>query len=442
MPPYNKKDYEKKDVGYWDKAALALETQTREVVRLAAKKKVPPGLAAARINADYLARRVNGTYGVDREAYLGALAETYVHLDKDGQLSVLEKVNEDTAVGELLDAVALELGRVPIEEQPPIKWGVAAGHTQQAYESLVWYPRNTKGAGYGESIVGLEAYPYFNIRDLLARFFIVTHTAHGKIENWRKNCIGIASTNWRGIPEHMPMFDYDGKNIKTKIRQDVKMLQKDYGLGNAWVYETRRGFHVYFFCDMVSHQNFHAMLKKAQCCQGFVKAAQNQDFAVLRLSAKYTEFDIKFLYILPSKNSQLKRMLRKAHVIRSLLALGTECGTHFASMFPQWAHYQEDYEKWGPRKKKSKRIYKSKLEEISWPITEAQTGQGIANLQPANSPVFVGSGFQAVTANTSTVSTSTVTFTPSIADSATTSFGDTWAKLEENYIHKPGELDK
>jgi len=55
-------------------------------------------------------------------------------------------------------------------------------------------------------------------------------------------------------------------------------------------------------------------------------------------------------------------MTRKAHTIRALLNLGEECGTHFAAMFPQWAHFTQDIKEWkAPTKKPSaKRIKKVK----------------------------------------------------------------------------------
>ena len=57
-------------------------------------------------------------------------------------------------------------------------------------------------------------------------------------------------------------------------------------------------------------------------------------------------------------------MTRQAHTIQGLIDLGQQCGTHFASMFPQWAYFQEDDKEWkkaakGPTKKTTgKRIKK------------------------------------------------------------------------------------
>jgi hypothetical protein len=159
----------------------------------------------------------------------------------------------------------------------------------------------------------------------------------------------------------MPIFDYDGKNVKTQIRKDVKALQKEHGLGDAWVYETRRGFHVYFLTDMVDRDTYWVMLEKAQCCKGFKRSARHRGYAILRVSAKYTDFDIKLLYVLAAKDGKLRRLSRKAHTIQALIGLGQECGTHFASMFPEWAHFKQDPKEWkgSPKKTTAKRIKKA-----------------------------------------------------------------------------------
>ena len=233
-------------------------------------------------------------------------------------------------------------------------------------EQLVWYPRNADvGAGYDDNTAAVDPIQYTNITDLLARFFIQSHAMWGVIKNWRSNIIGCTSICFQqGIPfgpMHMPMLDYDGKNVKKIVRKDVKALQKDHGLGNAWVYETRRGFHVYFFTDVVTWDQYHEMLEKVQCCKGFKRASINRGYAVLRVSAKYTDFDIKPLYVLESDCTKLRRLPQKAHVIQALIKLGQDCGTHFASMYPQWAHFKQDYKEWrlnGQKKPMAKRVKK------------------------------------------------------------------------------------
>lgn len=257
---------------------------------------------------------------------------------------------------------AQSYGKVPGPEVPEPE--VVDPRRQE--EMLVWYPRKTSGGDYDDNTAALDPIHHYNIQDLLARFFIQTHAQWGAIKNWRVNCIGTTSFCFGQKAErliggaHMPMFDYDGRNVKTQIRKDVKLLQKDFELGDAWVYETRRGFHVYFFSDMVARDTYWAMLDTVQCCKGFERSARNRGYAILRVGAKYTDFDIRPLYVLAAESPVLKRMTRKAHTIQALIQLGEDCGTHFASMFPQWAHFKQDPKEWRPATK-SKKIKRRKM---------------------------------------------------------------------------------
>lgn len=226
-------------------------------------------------------------------------------------------------------------------------------------EMLFFYPRANKeyGADNTQSPGNIQ---YVNLKDLLARFFIQTYFQLERVPNWRGRCIGISSMMEpaRGPGGmHMPMFDYDG-NVKKKIKKDVATFQEKYGLGDAWVYRTKKGYHVYFFCDQVSHEIFMQMLQEADCCEGFRDKSRNNNYAVMRVSAKYTSFDIELEYILKSKNtSVVKRPLRKAHIIQGFISLGQECKTHFASMFPQWARFKEDTKEWrAPAKPRTRRV--------------------------------------------------------------------------------------
>ncbi len=244
----------------------------------------------------------------------------------------------------------------------------ASSCTPPAFESLVHYARGKPVGKYGpDEISGSGVLPYQNIRDLMARFFLTVYFHDQKVKNWRNRCIGVTSFDVRGAFNagadtlHLPMLDYDGKGIKRKIRKDVKLLQEDFKLGDAWVYQTRRGFHVYFFTDLVKKDTYFEILGQTGCCGGFLKATQSRGYGVLRVSAKYTEFDIKQEYILRAKNKSIRRMTRKAHVIRSLLDMGQECGTHLATLFSEQAYYTEDVKAWRPTPRtQTKRIHKVK----------------------------------------------------------------------------------
>ncbi len=241
------------------------------------------------------------------------------------------------------------------EEEVPNHWA----HVRSA-EMLVHYPRKANQAGRydPDHTVNPGWLNYHNVKDLLARFFVTVHANYGKVRNWRELCIGITSLDHKG--GHLPMFDYDGKNIKTRVKKDVKQLQNQFGLGDASIYETRRGLHVYFFSDLVEQGQYTEMLNSVGCCKGFKSSFERNGYAVLRVSAKYTEFDILPYKVIISPKRGPNRPGRKSALIQELLRLGQECGTHFASLYPQWGHYQEDMSPWkaGGKNKPGRRVKK------------------------------------------------------------------------------------
>lgn len=228
-------------------------------------------------------------------------------------------------------------------------------------ENLVFYPRRQEaGEGYSDRTMDPGFLHYTNVRDLLAQFFLQSHFHLTKVPNWREMCVGISSMYpydhgdraRLGTVTVMPMYDYDGRHARSTLKKDVTLLQEKYGFGPAWIYKTKRGCHVYFFCDVVPQRDAIRLLEEVNCCEGFKRATNNRGHSVLRLSAKYTEFDIEFDSIIPGPSGRLKRKTSKALVIEHLLGLGKACGTHFASMFPQWAHFQEDPKPWKPPRKR------------------------------------------------------------------------------------------
>jgi hypothetical protein len=266
-------------------------------------------------------------------------------------MAMLNKALEDTAItidkgilkqmGDSFKGFATAEKMInPCVEEVDNSWA----HVRSA-EMLVHYPRTAKqGEEYEDHTVNPGWLNFHNVKDLLARFFVTIHANYGKVRNWRDLCIGITSIDHKG--GQMPMFDYDGKNIKTRVKKDVKQLQKEFGLGDATIYETRRGLHIYFFSDLVELEIYKAMLDSVECCKGFKTSFERNGYAVLRVSAKYTEFDILPYKVIVSPNRGRTRPGRKAALVQELLRLGQECGTHFASTYPQWAQYKEDSTPW------------------------------------------------------------------------------------------------
>jgi hypothetical protein len=268
-------------------------------------------------------------------------------VDAGEQLDIIDKILSADKNSNVFKKFKQTLGdfaaNAEVEEEEP---GVT-NHWRQVRntEMLVYYPRkSTADKGYEDHSESPGWLNFYNVKDLLARFFVTIHAHEGKVTNWRELCIGVTSLHHDG--EHLPMFDYDGKNIKTRVKKDIKTLQSKFKLGDATIYETRRGLHVYFFSDLIDMDTYREMLDATGCCKGFKASTIRNGYATLRVSAKYTEFDIHPYKVIVSPNRVRTRAGRKAAIVQELLRLGQECGTHFASLYPQWAQFREDLSSW------------------------------------------------------------------------------------------------
>lgn len=235
--------------------------------------------------------------------------------------------------------------------------------------ALCAYNRDSGAAAYrGNSDILLDVY-FQNIKDLLASFFIKYHYEIEMNVEWRKKCVGVVSGGVASMTKHMPILDYDGKGVKKKLTKEVKQLQEAFGLGPAHLYKTKRGFHVYFPTDRVGVGAFHKILATSSCCEGFKQAFEKSGYAVLRFSAKYTDFDIKKVGVIRPKNKEIKRVHIQGAVAMRLLSLSEECGTHIASLYPQWCKFTQDEKIWRARNKEKKvqpaeEIAKTLLKEL------------------------------------------------------------------------------
>jgi hypothetical protein len=218
-----------------------------------------------------------------------------------------------------------------------------------------------------------------NVKELLARFFLGVHYDNGPVPNWREQCIGI--TSWVHTDKHMPMLEYDGRSVTKLIRKEVKEFQEKLGLGVAKIYKTKRGAHIYFPTDAVDWMVYKQILTESKCCKGFREMALAKQHGVLRVSAKYTHFDIELMESIPAKGQGPRRPHIVGITAARLIEMGQECGTHIASLYPQWAKYQEDQVPWKPMSKK-------KLEAKAIPYQMASPGGAIPEM-PA-SPAMDG----------------------------------------------------
>jgi hypothetical protein len=190
--------------------------------------------------------------------------------------------------------------------------------------TFAMYPRNS---GPGDPNTFWFSVDFSNLQEMLANLFLQAHYRKLKGANWRGFTLAVGSSMPVNIySKHMPIMGYAGRNVRKTIKQDVGKLQAEFGLGPARV------------------------MAASTCSPGFKDAFDRLSFGLMRVSAQYTSFDIlRRDYLLPSDTTP-----RRPHIlglaVEHMLDLGDQCGTHLASLFPQWCKFIEDDTPWRPNK--------------------------------------------------------------------------------------------
>lgn len=89
-------------------------------------------------------------------------------------------------------------------------------------------------------------------------------------------------------------LDYD-LTEETTVDSDIKGLQKNYDLGNAYVFKTRKGFHV-MFIDLVEYEELLTILKASSCDEHYkyVSRKNNNRQWVLRFTPKGEKNEVTY----------------------------------------------------------------------------------------------------------------------------------------------------
>jgi len=79
-------------------------------------------------------------------------------------------------------------------------------------------------------------------------------------------------------------YDYDEKH---SIYSEVSSLQAEWGLGNAYLFKTSKGYHV-IFLDLLSYGEFKAILNASSCDDAYKQVPQQNNARawVLRITDK------------------------------------------------------------------------------------------------------------------------------------------------------------
>ncbi len=86
--------------------------------------------------------------------------------------------------------------------------------------------------------------------------------------------------------QYLVFLDYDYDNIKS-IRQEIMSLQNEYTLGNAYLFKTTAGYHVYFM-DLMNYDEFVEILDASSCDKYYKSVPKKNNIRtwILRTTSK------------------------------------------------------------------------------------------------------------------------------------------------------------
>lgn len=100
----------------------------------------------------------------------------------------------------------------------------------------------------------------------------------------------------------IPFLDYDDISNKTFLFEELATLQENFLLGNAYLFRTKKGYHVVFL-DLVEYDTLLEILESSNCDKHYATVPQtngNQAW-ILRLTPKGDNF-VYFDDVLPGNN--------------------------------------------------------------------------------------------------------------------------------------------
>jgi len=137
-----------------------------------------------------------------------------------------------------------------------------------------------------------------------------------------KNIIGVTSFLFEcdGIDYHIPLFDFDTKNSihNTEIQNE---LLKEYPDNAIFQISTKKGYHYIVFAKSTFKDYIDVLLrlfKKGLICKNFVAFTIEDLHSTLRISAKYDNYDLKFV-------NQIQAMNREIYDINTISHLKLYC---------------------------------------------------------------------------------------------------------------------
>jgi len=115
--------------------------------------------------------------------------------------------------------------------------------------------------------------------------------------------IGMNSYIDREADEHFLFLDYDIKD-EFKIESSVQELQRQFNLSHAFIYETSKGYHVFFFYDNdLPYSRIRLLISYAKFVDPLFKLiSKYYNHKTIRVAGKYKIQDIRFKKTIKGRN--------------------------------------------------------------------------------------------------------------------------------------------
>lgn len=108
----------------------------------------------------------------------------------------------------------------------------------------------------------------------------------------RTYAIGITSKI--GEDRHIVILDYDTLNLQF-VLYDLKELCDFFNLSEYEIYETKKGFHVFFWYEDIPYSRLKMIINFSRCDESFKYISRFYEWKTVRCSGKYKIKDIHYI---------------------------------------------------------------------------------------------------------------------------------------------------
>lgn len=100
---------------------------------------------------------------------------------------------------------------------------------------------------------------------------------------------------------HVLPLDYDIDDF-GKVEESIKEMQLFWNLSDAFIYKSRKGYHVFFYYDHMPYTRVKMIINFAKYVDPMYKhISRFYDHKTIRVAGKYKENDIFFFKVIPGR---------------------------------------------------------------------------------------------------------------------------------------------